>query len=271
VASIALLGDTVHNFVDAANAIPLLFAFWLASRTANKRYTYGYGRAEDLAGVLIVLSIGFSALYILWSSVERLFHPVPIDNLIMVAAAAIIGFVGNELAAMIQIKTGRRMGSDAMVANGHHARADGLTSLAVLVAVAGSWFGYPMIDALVGMFMGFVILFITKDAAKSMWYRLMDAVDPNVVERAEDIIKEHPEVRGIDRLRMRWVGHCLEAEAVIDVDEDLTAKQCNEISDHIAHHFYHEIPNLTDATIAIIPMDKKGSSYCAESSHHRCV
>ncbi len=267
--SVALLGDTVHNFGDAINSIPLLFAFWLANRVANKRYTYGYGRAEDLAGVLIVLSIGFSAFYILWESINRLFNPVPLNNLGWVAAAAIIGFAGNELAAIIQIRAGKKIGSDAMIANGLHARTDGLTSLAVLVAAIGAFLGYPIVDAAIGILMGIVILFITKDAAKSMWYRLMDAVDPIIVERAEDVIKEHPDVKGIQRLQMRWIGHRLQAEAVISIDADLNAAQCNTISEHISHHLYHEIPNLAETTIAVVPWSPDGKTFYCETSHHK--
>jgi cation diffusion facilitator family transporter len=267
--SVALLGDTVHNLGDAINSIPLLFAFWLANRVANKRYTYGYGRAEDLAGVLIVLSIGFSAFYILWESVNRLFNPVPLNNLGWVAAAAIIGFAGNELAAIIQIRTGKKIGSDAMIANGLHARTDGLTSLAVLVAATGAFLGYPIVDAAIGILMGVVILFITKDAAKSMWYRLMDAVDPIIVGRAEGVIKEHPDVKGVQRLQMRWIGHRLQAEAVISIEADLTAAQCNTISEHISHHLYHEIPNLAETTIAVVPWSPDGRTFYCETSHHR--
>jgi cation diffusion facilitator family transporter len=267
--SVALLGDTVHNLGDAVNSIPLLFAFWLASRVANKRYTYGYGRAEDLAGVLIVLSIGFSAFYILWESVNRLFNPVPLDNVGWVAAAAVIGFAGNELAAIIQIRTGRKIGSDAMIANGLHARTDGLTSLAVLVAAVGAFLGYLVVDAIVGILMGIVILFITKDAAKSMWYRLMDAVDPIIVERAEEVLKKHPDVKGVKRLQMRWVGHRLHAEAVISLDADLNAAECSSISEHLSHHLYHDIPNLAEATIAFVPWSAGGKTFYCETSHHR--
>lgn len=267
--SVALLGDTVHNFGDAISSIPLLFAFWLAARAADRRYTYGYGRAEDLAGVVIVLSIGFSAFYILWASVNRLFNPVPMDHLEWVAVAAVIGFAGNELAAIIQVRTGKRIGSEAMVANGVHARTDGLTSLAVLVAVAGTFLGYPIIDAIVGILMGVIILFITKDAATSMWYRLMDAVDPVIVERAEGVIKEHPDVKGVKRLQMRWIGHRLQAEAVIAIERDSNAIQCNAISEHISHHLFHDIPNLVETTIAIVPWSPDGrTSYC-ETSHHK--
>jgi cation diffusion facilitator family transporter len=267
--SVSLLGDTVHNFGDAINAIPLLFAFWLTGHVANKRYTYGYGRAEDLAGVLIVLSIGFSAFYILWESLNRLFNPVPLYNPGWVASAAIIGFAGNELAAIVQIRAGKRIGSDALVANGVHARVDGLTSLAVLVAAIGAFLGYPVVDAIIGIIMGIVIVFITKDAAKSIWYRLMDAVDPLIVDRAEEVIKEHPDVKGIQRLQMRWIGHRLQAEAVIAIDADLDATQCNAISEHISHHLYHAIPNLSETTIACVPWSRDGKTFYCETSHHR--
>lgn len=266
--SVALLGDTVHNLGDAVNSVPLLLAFWLAGRAANKRYTYGYGRAEDLAGILIVLSIGLSAVYILWESAGRLLSPMPVTNIGWVAAAAVIGFIGNELVAALQMRTGRAMGSEAMIANGLHARADGLTSLAVLVAAFGSWLGYPVIDAIVGIIMGIVILIITKDAAKAIWYRLMDAVEPEIVEKAVSIIEEHPEVKGVQKLRMRWIGHRLQAEAILDIDAGLDISQYNAISEHLGHHLYHEIPNMAEATIALVPVNGKKKALHSEVLRH---
>jgi len=267
--SVALLGDTVHNFGDAIISIPLLFAFWLANKRANKRYTYGYGRAEDLAGLFIVLAISISAFYILWESLHRLFNPVPLDNLELVAAAAIVGFAGNVLAAMIQIRTGKKMKSDALIANGTHSQTDGLTSLAILVAVMGAWFGYPIIDAIIGIVMGIIILFIAKDSAKSMWYKLMDAVDPTIVKKAERIVNEHPDVKDVQRLQMRWIGHHLQVEAVLSLNADLNTAQCNSVSEHISHHLYHDIPNLSETTIAVIPWSTDGKTFHCEASHHR--
>ncbi len=267
--SVALLGDTVHNFGDAIISIPLLFAFWLANKRANKRYTYGYGRAEDLAGLFIVLAISISAFYILWESLHRLFNPVPLDNLGLVAAAAIVGFAGNVLAAMIQIRTGKKMKSDALIANGTHSQTDGLTSLAILVAVMGAWFGYPIIDAIIGIVMGIIILFIAKDSAKSMWYKLMDAVDPTIVKKAERIVNEHPDVKDVQRLQMRWIGHHLQVEAVLSLNADLNTAQCNSVSEHISHHLYHDIPNLSETTIAVIPWSTDGKTFHCEASHHR--
>jgi cation diffusion facilitator family transporter len=179
--SVALLADTVHNLGDALNSIPLWIAFVLARRAATKRYTYGFGRAEDIAGLLIVLSIGFSAGYILFEAVSKLLNPQSIAYGGWVIVAAVVGFVGNEVVAVLQIRVGKKIGSEAMITDGRHARVDGLTSLAVLPAVVGSWLNLPILDPIFGLLIGIAIVFITWDAIVAMWYRLMDAVDPHLV------------------------------------------------------------------------------------------
>ncbi len=164
--SVALLADTIHNIGDALNSVPLLIAFYLTRRAATRRYTYGFARAEDVAGIFIVLSIAFSAGVIFWESIDKLIHPQPLTNLVWVAVAAVAGFLGNEAVALLQIRKGREIGSAALVADGLHARTDGLTSLAVLVAVGGAWLGFPIVDPIIGFLMGIAILFITKDAMR---------------------------------------------------------------------------------------------------------
>ena len=251
--SVALLADTVHNIGDTLNSIPLLFAFYLARRAATRRYTYGYGRAEDIAGVLIVVSIAFSAGYILWESAQKLIHPQPLTNLEWVALAALIGCAGNEIVALIQLRVGRRIGSEAMVADGMHAQVDGLTSLAVLIAVVGVWAGYPMVDPIVGLVIGVAIVGITWSALRTIWFRLMDAVDPQLVTAAEAVIQEHQEIKAIRRLQLRWVGHRLHGELVIGVDNALSLQQSATLSEHLNHHLSHELPNLGQVSIQIVP------------------
>ncbi|MDQ0939288.1 cation diffusion facilitator family transporter [Streptomyces sp. V1I1] len=130
--SVALLGDTVHNAADALTALPLGVAFVLGRRAANRRFTYGYGRAEDLAGIVNVLTIAASAAFAAWTAIDRLLNPQEISYLPAVAAAAVIGFIGNEWVARYRIRVGHEIGSAALVADGLHARTDGFTSLAVL-------------------------------------------------------------------------------------------------------------------------------------------
>lgn len=252
--SVALLADTVHNLGDALNSVPLLFAFYLNRRVATRRYTYGYGRVEDVAGVLIVISIAFSAGYILFESVQKLFNPQPLTNLGWLAAAALIGFAGNEIVAMMQIRVGRQIGSDAMVADGQHARVDGLTSLAVLIAVFGTLIGLPIIDPIIGIVIGITIVGITWGAIKSIWFRLMDAVDPHLVQKVEDILQEHEEIKAVGRLQLRWVGHRLHGEIDVTVAKNMSFNDVNAIREHLYHHFEHALPNLEHVTIQIAPV-----------------
>ncbi len=252
--SVALLADTVHNLGDALNSVPLLAAFYLARRAATRRYTYGYGRAEDIAGILIVVSIAFSAGYILLESFQKLVNPQLLDNLGWVAAAALIGFLGNEVVGLMQIRVGRQIGSEAMVADGLHARVDGLTSLAVLIAVIGAWFGYPIVDPIIGIVIGITIVGITWNAIKAIWFRLMDAVDPQLITIAQALIEEHEEIIGVQRLQLRWVGHRLHGEIVIGIDNQMSLDESAKLSDHINHHLVHGLPNLGNVTIQTVPV-----------------
>ena len=251
--SVALLADTVHNLGDTLNSIPLLIAFYLARRVATRRYTYGYGRAEDVAGVVIVLSIVFSAGYILWESFRKLLDPQPIDRLPWVAAAALVGFVGNEAVAVFQIRTGKRIGSEALIADGLHARIDGMTSLVVLAAVAGSALGYPIVDPIVGILIGVAIVFVARDAARRIWYRLMDAVDPTIVDQIEQYASEIPGVERVERVRARWVGHQLHAEIGIVADDGQTPPEGYEVVAAVRRLLLEHVRHLSAVTVEMLP------------------
>ncbi len=251
--SVALFADTVHNIGDALNSVPLLIAFYLARRLANRRYTFGYARAEDVAGIFIVLSIAFSAAVVIWESIQRLLNPEPMTDLGWVAAAAIIGFVGNEVVALLQIRVGKRIGSAALVADGLHAQIDGLTSLSVLIAVFGTFIGVPILDPIIGLLIGIAILFIVKDATVRMWYRLMDAIEPEIMDAAEAVVKAQPGIREFRRLRIRWMGHRLQAEVYIAVDADLTTAEGHEIAESLRYDLFHELPRLSDVVVHIDP------------------
>lgn len=251
--SVALFADTIHNVGDALNSIPLLIALYLGRRAATRRYTYGFGRAEDIAGIFIVLSIAISAGVVFWESFQKLLDPQPIERAGWVAAAAIIGFLGNETVAWLQIRTGRRIGSAALVADGMHARTDGLTSLAVLIAVGGSLLGFPIVDPLVGLAIGVAILFITRDAAVAVWYRLMDAVEPETVDAIEQAAARIPGVVAVRSVRVRWMGHRLQAELRIAVDEDLPMRESALVADQVRHTLFHERPRLSHVVVQLDP------------------
>lgn len=251
--SVALLADTVHNFGDMLNSIPLLFAFYLARRTATRQYTYGFGRAEDVAGVVIVLSIVFSAGYIFWESFGKLIDPEPIQQLPWVAAAAVIGFIGNEAVAWFQIRSGNRIGSASLIADGLHARIDGLTSLVVLVAVAGSAMGYPIVDPIVGMIIGVTIVFIARDATTRVWHRLMDAVDPKIVDQIEQYASEVTGVADVRAVRVRWVGHSLYSEVELVLIGEPSFAESQATIGSVRRLLRDNVRHLEQVTIEIAP------------------
>ncbi|MGI5247161.1 cation diffusion facilitator family transporter [Dactylosporangium sp. CA-139066] len=263
--SVALLGDTLHNVADALTAVPLGVAFVLGRRPANRRYTYGYGRAEDLAGIAIVLTIAASAGLAAYAAVDRLLHPATVTRLPFVAAAAVIGFAGNELVARMRIRAGRRIGSAALVADGLHARTDGLTSLAVLLGAGGVAVGWPWADPLVGLLITLAILFVLKDAAREVYRRLMDAVDPSLLSRAEEALSSTPGVQRVGALRMRWIGHRLHAETDLVMAPDLSLAEAHGIAVDAEHRLLHAVPRLTSATVH---PDPAGSQVHASLDHH---
>jgi cation diffusion facilitator family transporter len=266
--SVALLADTVHNFGDALNSVPLLIAFYLARRAANRRYTYGYGKAEDVAGIVIVLSIVISAGVTFWQSFQKLLNPQPIEHLAWVVAAAIIGFLGNEAVALLQIHTGRRIGSAAMIADGVHARTDGLTSLAVLPAALGSYLGYPIVDPLVGIVIGIAIVFIARDAVVTVWYRLLDAIDPETVSRIEATARTVAGVQSVGTVRVRWVGHRLHADIHVVVDEDLPTYASHAIAEDVRHALLHDLPYLSVVNVHVDPCGHSGADPHSGLAHH---
>ena len=268
--SVALLADTVHNFSDALTSVPLWIAFALGRRAASRRYTYGFGRAEDLAGVFIVLMIALSAAVAGWESIHRLLNPQPIENLGWVIAAAIIGFLGNEAVAIFRIRVGKEIGSAALVADGYHARTDGFTSLAVLFGALGVLAGYPIADPLIGLAITVAILFVLKDAAREVWHRLMDAVDPALVQRLESAA----EIYGVEEvadLRVRWIGHRLEADLRIVVDGELPTRSSHAIAESVRHALFHTEPKLTTIAVHVDPSDADGRDHHAVTSHHAVV
>ncbi len=266
--SAALLADTIHNFSDATTAIPLWIAFSLGRRAASRRYTYGFGRAEDVAGVFIVLMIAGATVFAGWESIQRLLHPQIITNLQWVIAASVIGFAGNELVAQYRIKTGQKIGSAALVADGYHSRTDGFTSLAVLFGAIAVWLGFPLADPLVGLGITVVLLFVLKDAFVQIWHRLMDAVDPELVHKLEHAAEDSEGVRSVSSVRLRWVGHNLYAEVELTADCKLSLEDAHAISEKAHHTMIHAVPKLAGVSVHIEPCTHDGNKLHQETAHH---
>lgn len=249
--SVALLADTVHNFSDALTAVPLWIAFVLGRRAASRRYPYGYGRAEDLAGLFIVAVVAASAVVAAWQAIDRLIHPQPVQNLGWLAAAGVIGFLGNEAVAVYRIRVGRRIGSAALVADGVHARTDGFTSLAVVLGATGIALGFPLADPIIGILISAAIVVLLWGTVRSVARRLLDGIEPELVHRAEHALEHTPGVADVHSVRLRWSGHRLIGDAELALDGDPSLSEANAIAGHAETRVRQALPKLDDFGIRV--------------------
>ena len=253
--SIALVADTIHNFSDALTAVPLWIAFALGPKAPTRRYTYGFGRVEDLAGVFVVVMIALSAVVAGYEAIMRLIHPQPIEQVGWVALAGLLGFIGNEWVALYRMRVGRRIGSAALLADGLHARTDGFTSLAVVFAAGGVAFGLPLADPIIGLVITVAILAVLRTAVRDVFRRLLDGVDPRFVDTAEATLAAQPGVHSVRSVRMRWIGHRLHADAELDVDPTLSLSEAHHVAHDAEHALTHAVPKLTSALIHAYPAE----------------
>jgi cation diffusion facilitator family transporter len=259
--SVALFADTIHNFGDAFTAIPLWIAFRVVRLKPSKRYPYGYGRVEDLAGLFIVMVILFSAIVAIIESINRFSNPQPLRYLWAVAAAAVLGFVGNEIVAIFRIRVGTEIHSAALIADGYHARIDGLTSLGVLAGVIGVWLGFPLADPVAGLLISAAILRIVWQSAGQVFQRMLDGVDPEVIEQVRHAALRVDRVEEVSEVRARWIGHRLHAEVNLAVGPTLSVDESHTIARDVRHEIMHHLPYLSNAVIHVDPTNKSGESF----------
>ena len=267
--SVALLADTIHNFGDAATALPLWAAFTLSRRAPTRRFTYGLGRAEDLAGVFIVLAILVTGIIAGYESIRRLSDPPEIDHIWIVVIASVVGFIGNEGVALFRMRVGREIGSAALVADGHHARVDGLTSLAVLFGAIGVWLGFPLADPIVGLVITAAILRIVVETSKSVFARLLDGVEPEVLDEVRSVASGTDGVKEVAEVQVRWLGHRMVAEVNIAVAHDITVGKGHDIAQEVHHSLLHHLHYLSSATIHVDPEGLAGEEHHNHSNYHQ--
>lgn len=265
--SVGLLADTIHNFGDAATAVPLWAAFVLSRWKPSKRFTYGYGRVEDLAGLVIVAIITFSAVAAGYETVQRFLHPEPVAYLWAVAVASIVGFAGNESAAVMRIRVGREIDSAALVADGYHARIDGLTSLAVLAGAAGVWLGYPLADPIVGLLITIAIAQIVWQSSKAIFARMLDGVEPAVIDEIREAAARARGVQQVSDVRARWLGHRLHAEVSVAVASHNSVAQGHDIAKEVRHQLLHHLPYLSSTSVHIDPQEQAGDEFHRVEGH----
>jgi cation diffusion facilitator family transporter len=266
--SVALLGDTLHNAADALTAVPLWLAFRLSRRAPTTRFTYGYGKAEDLAGLAVIALIAASAAFAGYEAINRLLHPEKVSHLGFVMLAAVVGAVGNEVVAQYRIRVGRRIGSAALEADGIHARTDGVTSLLVLVGAVAVALGAQWADAIVGLAITAAIVIVGYQAVRSVGQRLLDAVDPAIVKRISTVVGKVDGVVSVTEVRARWAGHRLLAQVRLSVDGNLSVTKAHEIAEVAHHQLLHSVSNLSEAIIHVDPSGP-GIDPHAATRHHQ--
>lgn len=261
--STALLADMIHNFGDFATVIPLWIAFALMKRKPGREFSFGYGRVEDLAGVLIVAVLFTNALIAGYEAISRMFHPQTITHLGVVAIASLVSFAGNETVAILRIKVGREIGSAALIADGHHARMDGWTALTVLAGALGVYYGFPLADPIAGFVITVAIFGIVWTSAKTIFTRILDGVEPETLDQLRATAMEVNGVQDITDLRARWMGHHLYAEASIVVASELSVGEAHVIASAVEHQLVRHVPHVSDAVIHVCPADNAGAEFHA--------
>lgn len=251
--SAGLFADALHNLGDVLTTVALWIAFVIARRAANQRYTYGYHRTEDLAGIFIVLVIIASAVAGAVESILKLTSGAAPTQLLLSMAAALVGVAGNELLAQYKITVGKRINSVPLIADGQHSRIDGLTSLAAFVGLIGVALGLRIADPIAGLVITIVILTVVYSTTRSVLERLLDAVDSRVVPSIVSIASEVPGVEAVNDVRARWVGHTLHVALNIEVDAELTLVKAHAIAEEVRHRLFHRVKGLSEAIIHTDP------------------
>lgn len=251
--SVALLADLIHNVGDAMTALPLGIAFVVARRPPTQRFAYGFGRLEDLAGVAIVVIVLLSAGITAYESIQRFYQPQPLHHLGALAVAGLIGFMGNELVAVFRMGVGREINSAALIADGQHAMADGLVSLAVLLSAVGVGLGYTWADPVIGLVITGVLLKIVWESGQTIFSRLLDGVEPEVMDQIYHAIEHETAIKAVQTVRARWLGHRLWAEVCVALDPALSVAEGAAIAAQLKTTLNDHIPYLADVTVQIQP------------------
>jgi cation diffusion facilitator family transporter len=249
--SVALLADTIHNAGDALTAVPLAVAFILGRRPPTRRLTYGFGRAEDFAGIAVVVIILISAIVAAWEAIDRLIHPQTPGYLLATAIAGVVGFLGNEWVAVYRIRSGRRIGSAALEADGYHARIDGFTSLAVVAGVGGVALGVPAADPIVGLLISAAIMRIVWQSAREIGVRALDGIDPGLVDAVRTEAGRVPGVLDVEDVRARWLGHVVRGELTVTIDGERSAREATAIGDAVRDRVTHYVDHVANVVVEV--------------------
>lgn len=265
--SVALLSDALHNAGDVLGTLTLIVAFTVARRPPSDRYPFGWRRAEDIGGLIIVALIAASAVVAGWESVNALVgegHAVA--NTRWAFAAAIIGILGNEGVARYKIHVGRQIDSPALIADGQHARTDSLASAGAAAGIAGAWLGAPLLDPVAGLAITAVIVWTLVDVGRAVLRRLLDATDPALV----DVVRgaAHGDgVVGVHDVRVRHAGRAAFVQLHVEVDGGMALRDAHAVAEGVRHRILHADPRVAACDVHVDPAGDADAH--AATAHHR--
>jgi cation diffusion facilitator family transporter len=240
--SAGVLADALHNAGDVLTTLVLLGAFAVARRPATRRFPSGFGRVEDVATLVIVLVIVFTAAAAALESLTRILSTEGYQNAGPALAAAAVGVVANHGVSEYKIRVGRRIRSLALEADGLHSRLDAIVSAGAFVGLALAWMGFAIADPLSGLAITIAIVYILAGTVGRLVLRMMDAVDPAVIEQITTAALSAKGVLGVHDVRARWVGRELVAVIHIDCPPDSTLAQAHDIAQAVEHEVEHRVP-----------------------------
>ena len=251
--SVALLADTIHNLSDALVALPLWFAFSISKKKPTPHYPYGFYRVEDLAGLCVLLAIFASGLWTGWESIQRIINPKVPQNILLGIVAGFVGGLGNEIVARYRLKVGKEIRSLALMAEGHHARVDALTSLGVVVGLGLVALGFPLADPIVGLIITALIFSIVFEVGKDLIPRIVGKADADEIEEIRSAAKKIEGVEGVGGIKLQWLGHRCFADLCISVSPLISVSEAHRITEGVRHELLHHISALMDVTIHADP------------------
>jgi cation diffusion facilitator family transporter len=240
--SASVLADGLHNSGDVLTTFVLLFAFALARRPATRRFPSGYGRIEDIATLVIVVVIVVTAAVAGVESVRKLLQPEQYGNITFSLVAAAIGIVANVSVSEYKVRVGRGLGSTALEADGIHSRTDALVSAGAFAGIGLAGLGLRLADPIVGLLITGAILYILVGTLRKLVLRMMDAIDPKLIDELTTAAEHTEGVLGVHDVRARWVGRELVAVMHIDCDANLSLKDAHAIAQHVEHEVAHVVP-----------------------------
>ncbi len=247
--SVALLADALHNLGDVFTTVGIYFGFRMSRRVATTRFPYGYGRSEDLAGVVVVAAIWISAGVAFYQSYEKLVSGTPTTDLTLGMAAAVIGIVGNQIVARYKSRVGREINSAPLIVDAKHSLLDSAASAGALVGLVGVALGFPQADPIAGFAIGLLIVHIGIDAARDVADRLMDANDIDVTKAAERLAIAVPGVEAVGDVRARWLGREVEVRLAITLAPHLALSDASDICSQVERRVRSDLPEVRDVVV----------------------